>query len=502
MKGGIIALLFISILLISPLVQAQTSSEYSGFNRFTDNLKMFFASGDNKVRLALEIREKEINSAIENSQNQDEEDAIKNLERAHKKLQLVQEKVSLDTADEVEESVDEIIGQIEGEENLSDNFDVYVLEEKKTQLIAGLTKEIFEMCKRLAKEDYTLMLQEEKCNQDTAPEWLQEELKELKRLQRRLFIKLMLDIRSCIDDPGTCNCEDVSDVNEKAQCEKMIALAVQCEYKNDQEACDKMIALRPPATSFIPDFLMNLFREKEGMIDDGIEHSDGVPEECGNENTKPECEQYRHLKETSAKCWDAEGNWDEEECGGPEGEVTMQESIPQCYDEVGIFLTEICGEITMIENEDGLINYIIGTEVDNVIDEFEDGYGNESLGQTEVWEIEEGIMDIEGDIQGWVVDHPAMEVDGDDGLTWQIKTNGDYDVAGNGDDVDGNGDDADVVVAGNGGGGGIDDDDVDPGPQGIVGSDGGDSSSDSSDAGSDSGDSGDSGDDASDSTSE
>ena len=440
-----IVILLVGILIMSPLVLAQEQSQiYSGFNRFVDNVKMFFSSGNAKVMLALEIREKELNSAMENSQNQDEADAIKNLERAHKKLQLVQEKVSLDTADEVEESVDEIIGKIEDEEDLSDNFDVYVLEEKKTQLIAGLTKEIFEMCKKLAKEDYSLMLQEERCNQDTAPEWLQEELKELKRLQKELFVKLMLDVRSCMDDLGTCNCEDVSDVDEKVQCGKMIALAVRCEYKDDQEACDKMVSLRPPATSFVPDFLMNLFRDKEGMIDYGIEHSDGVPKECWNENTKPECEQYRHRKEISAKCWDAEGNWDEDECGGPEGEVTIQESIPECYDEGGNFLEEKCGTITMVENEDGLINYIIGTEVDAIIDEFAEVI-EDFVEADKVWEVEEEIRQVEDDIQGWVVDHAVIDVDGDDGLTWDIKT----DVAGdNGDDAD------DVVSSGDGEGSG------------------------------------------------
>ena len=475
MKRGMLVVLLLGILLISPLVSAQT---YSGFNRFTDNLRMFFASGDNKVRLALEMRENEIGLAIENSQNQEERNAIQNLERAHKKLQLVQEKISLDVADEVEESVDEIIDMIEDEEDLSDNFDVYVLEEKKTQLMAGLTKEIFEMCKRLAKEDYTLMLQEEKCNQDTAPEWLQEELKELKRLQRELFVKLMLDIRSCMDDPGTCNCEDVADVDEQAQCEKMISLAVKCEYKDDQEACDKMIALRPPATSFVPSFLMNLFRDKEDMIDYGIEHSDGVPEECWNENTKPECEQYRHRKEISAKCWDAEGNWDEEECGGPQDEITIEESIPECYDEVGIFLTEKCGTITMVENEDGLINYLIGTEIDAVIDEFEEEVIEDVVEVDEVWVVEEGIRQVDNDIKDWVVDHPVMDVDSDDGLTWQIKTNG-GDVGGNGGGtIDDNGDNGDNVIAGNGGGGGIDDDG--DGADVVVVGNGDDSSDDTS----------------------
>jgi hypothetical protein len=432
MKRGIFVILFISILLVSPLIQAQT---YSGFNRFTDDVQMFFASGDNKVKLALEIREKEIDSAIENSQNQNEEAAIQNLERAHKKLKVVREKISLDVVDEVEESVNEIVNKIKGEEGLSDNFEVYILEEKKTQLVAGLTKEIFEMCKKLAKEDYTLMLQEEQCNPKTAPEWLKEELKELKRLQRELFVKLMLDIRSCMDDPGTCNCEDVSDVDEQAQCEKMISLAVRCEYKDDQEACDQMIALRPPAESFVPDFLMNLFRDKEDMIEYGIEHSDGVPKECWNENTKPECEQYRHLKETSTKCWDAEGNWDEEECGGPKEEkMTMQESIPQCYDLDDNFLETKCGIITMVENEDGLINYIIETEIDNVIEEFEDSYEqhtidvNGSLGQTAVWEVEGEIGEINEEIREWVIDQEVMDVEGDEGLTWEIKT----DIAGEG----------------------------------------------------------------------
>jgi len=153
MKKGVIVILLLGILFVSPLILAQEQSQpYSGFNRFTGNVKMFFSSGNNKVRLALEIREKEIDSAMENSQNQNEEEAIKNLERAHKKLQVVQEKVSLEVADEVEENVDELIDKIEDEEGLSDNFDVYVLEEKKTQLMAGLTKEIFDCAKNLQKK--------------------------------------------------------------------------------------------------------------------------------------------------------------------------------------------------------------------------------------------------------------------------------------------------------------------------------------------------------------
>ena len=71
MRKSVITLFLLGILLVSPLVlaQEQTQTEeqiktYSGFNKFTDNVKLTFSGGDNKVRLALEIREKEVNSAM------------------------------------------------------------------------------------------------------------------------------------------------------------------------------------------------------------------------------------------------------------------------------------------------------------------------------------------------------------------------------------------------------------------------------------------------------
>ena len=131
MKRGVAVLILVT-LLIFPLVQAQ---EYSNFNRFTDNLKLFFSFGDTKVKLALEIREKEINSAIENIQNRNTEEADKNLQNAWKKLQIVQEKVSLNNAGEITQNSNEIRNKIKNE-NLTDEFEVYILEEEKTGLTA------------------------------------------------------------------------------------------------------------------------------------------------------------------------------------------------------------------------------------------------------------------------------------------------------------------------------------------------------------------------------
>jgi len=400
MKKRAIIILLLGILLIAPLVQAQT---YSGFNRFTDNVKLAFSGGDNKVRLALEIREKEVDSAINNIQNQGEDEAVKNLERARKKLQIVQEKVSLDTSEEIKTSVDEIIDKVNEEENLPDEFEDYLLEEEKTQLTAELTEKTFEYCKELAKEDFALMLQEEECNPDTAPDGLKKELEKLKDLQLRMFVQLMLEIRSCVDDPGTCNCEANVDVEQKAKCEKMVALAMKCEYKNDETSCNELESMKPKqgdsfAESFVPDFLMDLFREKSYMIEYGIEPSDGVPEECWDYNDKPECRQYDHLKETKDD-WDEYGNFIGKRPTNKE--PTMRESIPQCFDEDDNFLEEKCGKITMVENEEGLVNYIIEKEIDKVINKFE----NKSIQDT--IKTDEGNWTID---EVWTIDGKQVQV--------------------------------------------------------------------------------------------
>ena len=144
MKNGVVIIFLLGILFVSPFILAQEQAQtYSGFSQFIDNVRMFFTfNDDGKVALSLEIREKEVNSAIVNTGTENNKEAEKNLERAWAKLQFIQEKVSLKTADEVKESSSEILDTINQEENLSENFEVYVLEEEKTGLTAEWVIEV------------------------------------------------------------------------------------------------------------------------------------------------------------------------------------------------------------------------------------------------------------------------------------------------------------------------------------------------------------------------
>lgn len=148
MKKSVVVALLLGILLILPIIPAQTDGEeetefevYSGFNRFIDNFRMLFTFGEGKVQLALEIREKEVNSAIANRKNGNDEEAERNLERARERLQFVQTKVSKDMAENVIANVNETVNNIIEEVNLSDSFETYILEEKKTGLTAELVIE-------------------------------------------------------------------------------------------------------------------------------------------------------------------------------------------------------------------------------------------------------------------------------------------------------------------------------------------------------------------------
>jgi len=544
-RGMILNLLFVSILLIGSIVQAQelnqaeeqtqeqtqeqeqTQTEeqtqlqtYSGVDRFIDNLGLAFSGGDNKVEKALEIKEKEVNSAMNNIQNNETEKAIKNLERAKNKLQIVQEKVSLETSEEIKTSAEEIIEEINTNEVLTEIFDDYLLEEEKTILVAELTEKTYEYCKELAKEDFGLMLEQEICDPETAVPGLENELKDLKDIQYKMFVQLMLEIRSCIDDPGTCNCEANTDIEEQAKCEKMVSLAVKCEYKEDETSCDELEAMKPSpgdgfARSFVPDFLMDLFGEKYKMIEYGIQHSDGVPEECWDWNEKPECRQYDYLKETKDD-WDEYGNYrpilypgKHPSTGGtPESPPTIQEAFPECYDEEGMFLSE-CGNINIVLAEDGSVNYIVDKQIEDTINDFE----NKSV--QHLMEIRSGWMMVDNK---WVIDKGQMgdenwTIDGEQNqvenkareikqdmnqINNQIKNITYAPGTGPGEDVvnnvvDGGKDNVvdsgDNVVAkdmtvdngpvdredekrGDGGNKGIDEDDEAPGPQGIVGNQG------------------------------
>ncbi|MBU2406833.1 MAG: hypothetical protein KKA26_02490 [Nanoarchaeota archaeon] len=233
MKKRVIVLFLLVILLVSPLILAQEQTQtYSGFNRFTDNIKLFFSSGDNKVMLALEIREKELNSAINNLELGKENRAKKEIESAIKMLKIIQSKTTPKIADEVKSNIAETESKINENENLNlEFFEKYLTEEQKTKLIIEHSEKILEYCEELAKQDYELMLNDEKC-QNNAPDWLEDEVNNrIEEVQKQDSEEIKKQVEISMTNPKNADCDEISLTSERTKCEKFKSLAVRCEFR-------------------------------------------------------------------------------------------------------------------------------------------------------------------------------------------------------------------------------------------------------------------------------
>jgi hypothetical protein len=245
MKRGSVLPIFLALILIVSIssVSAQT---YSGFSKLTDNIKLFFSSGDGKVKLALEIREKELNSAIENAKSGNNKEVIKNLEDAKNKLKIVQERVSPNTAETVRSNVDEAKDMIKENKNIDSQttqyFESYLTEEEKTTLSVDLSEKVFNYCKELASQSYDSMTNDEKCKSYS---WMGNLVKEkIEKDRVDDTEKIKKEMSTCMSNPKDCNCDEISLASEKANCEKYKASTIRCEFQSDSSACKEIGSLK------------------------------------------------------------------------------------------------------------------------------------------------------------------------------------------------------------------------------------------------------------------
>ncbi|MBI2047127.1 hypothetical protein HYT26_03120 [Candidatus Pacearchaeota archaeon] len=311
--GELTAVFFIALMVLSTFASAQAQAEsYSGFSRFADNIRLVFASGDDKVKLALEIRNKELNSALENAKIGNAEQAIKNIESASDKLEIVQEQASPDVAEDVKISVDEIEARIMENQNLTPEFAAYLekhlTEEEKTRLSAELSEKLSDYCSSLAEQDYEIMLKDEKCNPENAPEWLKKDIeKKTKEMQKEASDEMIKQLTTCINDPRECDCSKIPVVSEQSKCEKSKALAIRCEFQGDMSACDQLDEMKPEVPSNMPAFLRPMFEKtmkeliskKEKQMFNKL-----APKECvdAGATTREECEKIMMEKFAPQEC--------------------------------------------------------------------------------------------------------------------------------------------------------------------------------------------------------
>ena len=316
MKKSVVSFVFltaVAFLLISmPIVSAQT---YSGFEKFMNNIKLVFSRGDNKVMLALDIREKELNSAMYNLESGDETKAKKEIESAINMLKIVQSKTTPEIADEVKSNIAETGPKINENLNL-EFFEKYLTEEQKTKLIIEHSEKILEYCEELAKQDYDLMLKDEKC-QNNAPDWLEDEVNNrIEEVQKQDSEEIKKQVEISMNNPKNADCDEISLTSKRTKCEKFKALAVRCEFQSDESACKEIGMFKDVQTNEREDYEQEILNKY-------------VPAECTEAGIRDgeECKKFLiTLYKPESECMENGQVLDNEACGK---KLINEDKIPQ-----------------------------------------------------------------------------------------------------------------------------------------------------------------------------
>ncbi|MBI2580964.1 hypothetical protein HYV85_04120 [Candidatus Woesearchaeota archaeon] len=329
------------------------------FDKIVDNVQLALAKGDDKTKKALEIKEERIAEAAVMVEKKKPDAAVSALELAKKATEQAQKDLSPDLEKETNENVRRAARLLSGlEEKLSDKewekakkaFDEQLSEEEKVRVALLVSKSRLAYCDSIAKEDYDLMKGDELCQIEKAPEWLRGKVEGEFMAREENARKQILDsVSTCIVDPKKCDCSRIPVAKHSQDCEVKKALAIRCEYENDNGACAELSKETPD--EFLPEFLgeegkgtiLELLRKKEQQMFDRFK-----PPECEAAATFEDC--FKIMKDLYGEPPECEGLSDDE-CAElmksrppPSEEELMNQFPPECR-EAGVKTPIECAEL-------------------------------------------------------------------------------------------------------------------------------------------------------------
>jgi len=263
--------------------------------------KFFDRFGDD-----LEVREEkvsEIKAMIEKGDIESAKEALRAYMHLAQKLEKEVDPAKKDEAVKSIFLVKETIRELEKdipEEDKTDFVEGVIEQEESIGTAVEIANKIKELCQTLSEVDPEKY--KEVCkSDDDSPKWqkkLDGKLTDEQRKEAKEFGKIM---EQCFKTSGQdCRCEDISFIDFSVACEKASGLAVACETKGDENACEELSGLNMPR---LPDYLQDVFDDVEDrysedkfdmhMPPECVEAGVKSPKECGKimikEHAPPEC---------------------------------------------------------------------------------------------------------------------------------------------------------------------------------------------------------------------
>jgi hypothetical protein len=332
---------FVIFLVLVSFVYAQEAdpgilpnSALYGLDKIVDNMKLAFSKGEDKAKLAMQIRQErlaEVQFLVKQGIKIELDDVESAILDAQKKADVVKEEVSPEMKEDVERDVEESVQRIvnikeslsevhlENLDKIEEILDKQLSKEEQIKIAAELARRIGDYCDELSKIDYDLVLAEPKCNPDNAPEWLKKkvegEMKERQEKALKLMVKIMTQ---CFEDPRKCDCSSIPVKKERSRCEKSKALAIKCEFKEDMKACEQLDSVDKEMLSSVPIFARPFIKETLSKLKAKKEKEmfeRFAPVECvkAGVTTRKECERIMVEKFLPKECKEREA-FTEKEC--------------------------------------------------------------------------------------------------------------------------------------------------------------------------------------------
>jgi hypothetical protein len=150
--------------------------------------------------------------------------------------------------------------------------------EKERGILTGveISSKIKRLCMQLSELDpmeYSRM-----CKTDEEdPKWQKKLHKELTKEQKKIAKNFIKTMKQCFKTSGQdCNCEEIPFTDFANACSEAAPLAVACDIKNDERACEKLENLEMPE---LPDYLQEIFDDLEGEMNEE-QYKMHMPREC------------------------------------------------------------------------------------------------------------------------------------------------------------------------------------------------------------------------------
>ncbi len=321
-------------------------------DKIVENTQLALKSGEDKAAYALQVKGEKIAEAALMTKENKSKEAGTALEKAGELAGVIEKEISpaLESLAKEETAFsNELLAAMKKDLPTWREVNALVEQQKtneeKIQVAMEMSKKIGGYCEQMAMQDYDLMIKDDYCNPDNAPEWLRDKIKtEMTDREEEAKKEMVSQITTCINDPRQCDCSKIPVAKHRNDCEKNTALAIKCEYEQEMAACDEL-SKQPIVPEDIPSFLRPLFEQTVTELIAKKEKemfAKFAPPECveAGVSTREDCEKIMKEKygEPPAEC-QKEGQFiGEKECN----QIMIQKFNipPECIKSDGVLMRE------------------------------------------------------------------------------------------------------------------------------------------------------------------